>query len=103
MDNRIQNGETKPGIVRGGVARKDVPAKSESEKEKSSAAEQLRTLLKLNPMTAATYYASNPEEAKEYIQAIGEAVKEIPPEVEKAAGMLSPLYGFVNALRKMFN
>ncbi len=103
MDNRIQNGETKPGIVRGGAERKDVPAKSESEKEKSLAAKQLRTLLKLNPMTAATYYALNPEEAKEDIQAIGEAVKEIPPEVEKAVSVLSPIYGFVNVLRKIFN
>ncbi len=102
MDNRIQNGET-PGILKGGAQRKEVPPKSESEKEKRSAAEQLRTLLKLNPMTAATYYALNPEEAKEDIQAIGKAIDEIPPEVKQAASVLSPLYGLVNTLRKMFN
>ncbi len=99
MDNRIQNGETKPGIVRGGAARKDVSAKSESEKEKSSAAEQLRTLFKLNPMTSSTYYALNPEEIKEDMETIGK----VPPEAEVTAFVLTPLLGLVIAVRKMFN
>lgn len=99
MDNRIQNGETKPGIVRGRAERKDVPAKSESEKEKSSAAEQLRTLLKLNPMTASTYYALNPEEIKEDMETIDEA----PHELKQAALVLSPVLLLINAVIKKFN
>lgn len=99
MDNRIQNGETKPGIVRGGVARKDVPAKSESEKEKSSAAEQLRTLLKLNPMTSSTYYALNSEEIKEDMETIDKATRE----QKQTAFILSPVLLLINAVIKKFN
>ena len=99
MDNRIQNGETKPGIVRGGAARKDVPAKSESEKEKSSAAEQLRTLFKLNPMTSSTYYALNPEEIKEDMETIDKATRE----QKQTAFILSPVLLLINAVIKKFN
>lgn len=99
MDNRIQNGETKPGIVRGGAERKDVPAKSESEKEKSLAAKQLRTLLKLNPMTSSTYYALNSEEIKEDMETIDKATRE----QKQTAFILSPVLLLINAVIKKFN
>lgn len=101
MDYKIQNGDTMPGVTHG--KRKEVPTKSTSEKEKGSAAEQLRTLLKLNPLTTTIYYALNPEELKKDLNTLNEADENMPPVVQQIGGLLNPVQGFVNAVKNLYS
>lgn len=73
------------------------------ESGKSLIEESLRTALKLNPMTATTYYALNREELREDVNKLKEADEKMKPVKTVLESITNPVMGLINTMKLIFS
>ena len=73
------------------------------ESAKSLIEESLRTALKLNPMTATTYYALNREELREDVNKLKEADEKMKPVKTVLESITNPVMGLINTMKLIFS
>ncbi len=73
------------------------------ESAKSLIEESLRTALKLNPMTATTYYALNREELREDVNKLKEAHEKMKPVKMVLESITNPVMGLINTMKLIFS